>query len=451
MTIIADLHIHSKHSRGCSTALDIDNLERYARMKGMGLLGTGDFTHPKWIEELKAKLSDESGEGIYRTKTGFPFMLQTEISLIYSSKGKGRRVHNVVLAPSIETAEQITEELKKHGRVDYDGRPIFKIPCPDFVEMMRKVSADVEVIPAHIWTPHFSVMGDYNQFKNMDECFEDQTRHIHAVETGLSSDPPMNWRCSFLDKFNLVSFSDLHSFWPWRIGREATIFECELRYKDIIKAIRTGEGLTGTVEVDPAYGKYHYDGHRNCNVCMSPQESSAAGNRCPKCGSLVTIGVEHRVEELADRPEGYRPADAKKFYRLLPLSELLQHVFGKGIATKGIWDEYNKILRLGTEMEVLLERTPEELQGVTTTKMADAILRNREGKITVKPGFDGVYGQPLFSEEEREYEGEQRELGTGPMPKEREKTEKEGQKGPKTPKNKEKQLKDKAQKGLMDF
>ncbi|MBN1646301.1 DNA helicase UvrD [Candidatus Woesearchaeota archaeon] len=440
MTIIADLHIHSKHSRGCSNDLGIDNLEKYARMKGVGLLGTGDFTHPEWIKELKAKLSDD-GTGIFRTANGFPFMLQTEISLIYSSNGKGRRVHNVVLAPNLEVVEQITDELKKRGRVDYDGRPIFKIPCPEFVEMLRGISNKIEVIPAHIWTPHFSVMGEYNQFKNLDECFEDQVKHVHAVETGLSSDPPMNWRCSFLDKFNLVSFSDLHSYWPWRIGREATIFDCGLTYEAIIKAIRTGQGLAGTMEVDPAYGKYHYDGHRNCNVCLKPAESVKLGKKCPKCGRPLVIGVEHRVEQLADRPIGYVPPNAKKFYTLMPLSELLQHVFGKGIATKGIWEEYNKLMKLGSEIEVLLNKSEKELLNVTTEKMAKAILKNREGKIKVKPGFDGVYGVPLFSEEEREYPGEQKMLGTGPEPKE--KPAKDGKTG-KTKKNKE-------QKGLAEF
>ncbi len=440
MNIIADLHIHSKYSRGCSTALDIDNLEKYAKLKGLTVLGTGDFTHPKWITELKNKLTDD-GNGILKTKKGFPFILQTEISLIYTSKGKGRRIHNVVLAPNFEVVDQITEELKKRGRVDYDGRPIFKIPSPEFVELLRNISDKIEVIPAHIWTPHFSVMGEYNKFKNIDECFEDQTRHIHAVETGLSSDPPMNWRCSFLDKFNLVSSSDSHSFWPWRIGREATIFDTKLTYEAIIKAIRTGKGLTGTIEVDPAYGKYHYDGHRNCGVCMTPIESLKTGNRCPKCGSLLTIGVEHRVEELADRPEGYLPPNAKKFYRLMPLSELIQHIIGKGIATKKVWEEYYNLMKIGNELEILLNKSREELMKATTEKITNAIIKNREGKIKVRPGFDGVYGVPVFSEKEREYSGEQKRLGTGAIPKEKFQPDKK----------RNKKQKDKSQKGLLDF
>ncbi|MBW2966887.1 endonuclease Q family protein [Candidatus Woesearchaeota archaeon] len=414
MTTIADLHIHSKYSRGCSKDLDIDNLEKYARIKGVGLLGTGDFTHPEWMKEIKTKLTggDAAGDGtgVLRTSSGYPFIMQTEISLIYSQGGRGRRVHNVVLAPSVEVAEQITDALKKQGRVDYDGRPIFKIPCIDFVDMMQRISPDIEVIPAHIWTPWFSMFGSKSGFDTMKECFGDQLKHVHAIETGLSSDPPMNWRLSQLDKMQIVSFSDLHSYWPWRIGRESTILDADadkITYTAVLKAIRTGEGLTGTVEVDPAYGKYHEDGHRGCGVCMVPTETMRAGGICPKCNRPMTIGVHYRVEELADRPEGYVREGAKKFYKLIPLSELLATVYGRGIATKKIWEEYHKILKLGTEMDVLLNRSQEALQGVASENMVQAILRNREGRIQIKPGYDGVYGVPLFSEAERDYSGPQ--------------------------------------------
>jgi uncharacterized protein (TIGR00375 family) len=415
MGLVADLHIHSKYSRGCSTSLDIANLEKYARVKGVDLLGTGDFTHPSWIKEIKDNLSDD-GSGILRTKSGYPFVMQTEISLIYSQSGKGRRVHNVVLAPSVDVADQITDELKKRGRVDYDGRPIFKISCIEFVEMMQKISKDIEVIPAHIWTPWFSLFGSKSGFDSVQEAFGDQLKNVHAVETGLSSDPAMNWRLSQLDNMQIVSFSDLHSYWPWRIGRESTLFDFggkELSYSMLLNALRTGEGLAGTVEVDPAYGKYHEDGHRNCNVCMTPTESKKNRDICPKCGRLLTIGVHHRVEELADRPEGYERKDGKKFYTLIPLSELLSNVFGKGIATKGIWEEYYKILKLGSEMDVLLKKSFDELLGVTTEKMARVIIANREGKIKIRPGYDGVYGVPLFSESEREYSGPQIFFGEG--------------------------------------
>jgi PHP family Zn ribbon phosphoesterase len=270
MALIADLHIHGKFSQATSKALDISSLEKYARMKGVDLLGTGDFTHPKWIEEIKDSLSGD-GSGIFRTASGFPFMLTSEISLVYTQGGKGRRVHNVVLAPDLDSVSQITDYLLTKGRVDYDGRPIFKIPCPDFVEQLHSINPKIEVIPAHIWTPWFSMFGSKSGFDSVKDCFLDQTRRIHALETGLSSDPPMNWRLSQLDNYNLVSFSDLHSFWPWRLGRESTLFEVgKLNYSNLLSAIRTGDGLKGTIEVDPNYGKYHFDGHRKCGLSWTP-------------------------------------------------------------------------------------------------------------------------------------------------------------------------------------
>ena len=320
MKVIADLHLHSKYSRATSKQLDIANLEKWAKVKGLNLLGTGDFTHPEWIKELKANISDD-GTGILKSKGGMNFILQTEVSLIYSQGGKGRRVHNVLLAPSFDVVAQITEYFLKHGRIDYDGRPIFKIPCDEMTYELKKISDDVEVIPAHIWTPWFSLFGSMSGFNSVEDAFKDQTKNIHALETGLSSDPPMNWRLSQLDKYSLVSCSDSHSFWPWRIGREATIFELkELTYKGLIKALRTKEGLLGTIEVDPAYGKYHFDGHRNCKICLSPKESIKLKDICPVCGKQLTIGVDHRVNELADREEGFKPKGAKDFKRLIPLS-----------------------------------------------------------------------------------------------------------------------------------
>ncbi len=394
MKIIADLHIHGRHSRGCSKDLDIANLEKYARIKGVSLLGTGDFTHPGWIKEIRSNLKEE--EGILKTRSGFSFMLQTEISLVYSQDNKGRRVHNVVLAPSIEVAEQITDALKKRGRVDYDGRPIFHITCPEFVEMMMQISKDIEVIPAHIWTPWFSLFGSKSGFDSVKECFQDQTRNIHALETGLSSDPGMNWRLSQLDDYAMVSFSDLHSYWPWRIGREATIFETDLTYKKIINAIRTKEGIKMTIEVDPAYGKYHEDGHRACNICMTPEESKKHNNICPVCRKPLIIGVHHRIEELADRPQGFKPKGAIPFKRIIPLSEILAGVMKKGIATKSIWAEYHTILKLGSEMDILLATPYEELARSTDERIAKEIINNRKGNIKINPGYDGEYGYPIF-------------------------------------------------------
>lgn len=395
MTIIVDLHIHGKYSRATSKDLTLPNLEKYARIKGVTLLGTGDFTHPKWIEHLKESLVREEN-GIYYTNTNFPFMLTSEISLIYTQNGKGHRIHNIVLAPSLDVVKQITDYLLTKGRVDYDGRPIFKIPCPEFVESLHSISSDIEVIPAHAWTPWFGLLGSNSGFNSVEEAFQDQTKHIHALETGLSSDPAMNWRVSSLDKYALVSFSDLHSFWPHKIGREATMFDCSLNYNSIIKALHTKDGLTGTIEVNPAYGKYHIDGHRNCDIALKPAESIKLNNLCPKCGRGLTIGVEHRVEELADRPIGFKPTYAKPYHTLIPLSEILSAVMGKGIMTKSVVQEYYKIQKIGSEFDILMQTPYEELIKYTNAKIADAIIKNRTGKVEIKPGYDGVYGKPVF-------------------------------------------------------
>jgi uncharacterized protein (TIGR00375 family) len=398
MKIISDLHIHSRFSRATSKFLDIKNLEKYAKIKGINLLGTSDFTHPEWIKELKHELTEDE-TGILKTKNNFPFILQTEVSLIYTDREKGRRVHNVILAPNLEIVDQITEYFLSKGRIDYDGRPIFKIPCDELVESMRKISKDIEVIPAHIWTPWFSLFGSNSGFNSVKDCFKDQAKHIHALETGLSSDPAMNWRLSQLDKYALVSSSDLHSFWPWRIGREATIFDLKkLTYKNIIKALRTKKGLQGTIEVDPNYGKYHFDGHRNCNVCMNPKETIKVKNICPKCKKNLTIGVLHRVEELADRKEGFIPKDAKPFQTLMPLSEIISTLIGSPIASKKTWKIYDNLInKFKNELNIMLEVKKEELIKVIDKKIADAIIKNRKGNIIVQPGFDGEYGKPKFS------------------------------------------------------
>lgn len=435
MEYIADLHIHSRHSRATSTGLDLKNLEKYARIKGVNLLGTGDFTHPKWIEELKEGLSEtESGSGVYQTGTGFPFVFQTEISLIYTQAGKGRKVHNVVLSPDLEVAEQITEALKKRGRVDYDGRPIFGIPCPEFVEMMKSISKDIEVIPAHVWTPHFGALGASSGFNTIKECFLDQDKNIHAVETGLSSDPPMNWRISKLDRYSLVSFSDLHSFWPWRMGREATVFELKkLDYQNILRAIREKAGLKKTIEFWPHEGKYHFDGHRNCGVSLEPKEAIKLNNICPRCKRPLTIGVAHRVEELADRPEGFTPKDAVPFETLIPMSELLAKLFAKGVATKYVWQEYYKLLRaFDNEYNILLNVSLERLKAVTHPRVAEILMQNRKKQLSVRPGYDGVYGDvqvdPIegFESGTRRRKEPGQETGTVASKRQEEKSEKSG-------------------------
>ncbi len=405
MKIIADLHIHSRFSRATSIKLDLLNLEKWARVKGVNLLGTGDFTHPKWIAEIKNNLSEE--DGILKSKTGFNFLLQTEISNIYTQDNKGRRVHNIILAPSFEIVDQINEALGKKGRLDYDGRPIFGFSCVELVDMMNSISKDIEIIPAHAWTPWFSIFGSNSGFNSIEECFLDRAKYIHAFETGLSSDPAMNWRISKLDNYTIVSFSDLHSFWPWRLGREATIFDINLNYKNLINAIRTRNGLKETIEVDPSYGKYHYDGHRICNVCLSPDESLKLKDICPKCGRKLTIGVAHRIEELADRDINYKPKNAIPFKTIIPLSELLSVYYNQDINTKLIWNVYNKIIEKYSEFDVLLDLDYEKLKEIMDTKLINVILQNREGKIKVKPGYDGVYGEPQL---EVSYDKKQKSL-----------------------------------------
>ncbi len=405
MKIFADLHIHSRFARATSGQINIPNLEKYARIKGVTLLGTGDFTHPKWLQELKQELS-EDGSGILKTKSEFPFVLQGEISLMYTDMKKGRKVHFVTLAPSFEILGQITDYLKKKGRIDYDGRPIFGIKSEEFIESLKKISDDIEIIPAHAWTPWFGILGSKSGFDSFEEAFKDQAKHVFSLETGLSSDPEMNWRVSKLDKTTILSFSDAHSLWPWRLGREATIFDLkELTYKNLIKAIREKEGYAGTIEVDPGYGKYHFDGHRTCNISFSPEDSKKYNNICPVCGRPLTIGVLARVEELADRPLGFKPKDAVPYYTLLPLSELAAAFLKTTPSGKKVAEIHEKLIaEFGTEFNVLISAKEEELKKVVPEKLAELIIKNRNKELTVKPGYDGVYGEVLIDGPEQKTE-----------------------------------------------
>jgi uncharacterized protein (TIGR00375 family) len=402
MKVISDFHIHSRFSRATSKQLNVPNLVKYAKIKGLNLLGTGDLTHAAWLDELKAQLS-EDGSGLLKDASGFPFILTGEISSIYKDGGKVRRIHNILLAPSIDVAEQLNSTLESRGvNLKSDGRPICGINCPELVEIAKGVDKRVEIIPAHIWTPWFSLFGSMSGFDTVEECFKDQTKHIFALETGLSSDPAMNWRISMLDKYALVSNSDSHSFWPWRIGREANVFEMdELAYDEFIKILKEKDPkrLLYTIEVDPSYGKYHYDGHRACDVCMEPKESEKNRKICPKCGRQLTIGVLHRVEELADRPEGSRPDNTIPFKSLIPLSEIISHVLGiNQLYSKKVWEQHNRLMdAFGSEFKVLLDATRETLSKTVDEKLASAIVNVREGRIRINPGYDGVYGYPVFS------------------------------------------------------
>ncbi|MEK6863046.1 MAG: endonuclease Q family protein [Nanoarchaeota archaeon] len=401
--IIADLQIHSSYSRATSKNITFQNLEKFAKMKGLDLLGTGDFQHPKQFESINKELKEDEN-GILWSKTGFPFLWQTEISLIYTDrdKGKGQRIHNLIFSPNKDVAKQIINALSKKGRLDYDGRPIFGFNSVELVDMMRGINEDIEIIPAHIWTPHFSLMGEYNQLTKVEDCFKDNTKYIHALETGMSSDPADNWRLSNLDKFQLVSFSDAHSMWPWRLGREATIFDFkELSYKNFLKAIRTGDGLKSTIETPTLYGKYHFSGHRNCGVVVSPKDSLKLNQTCPKCGNKFVIGVGDRIELLADREGGYKRENFKPFVSLVPLQELIAVVHNRPLASKNTWLIYNKLIeKFNSEFNIMLNASEKDLLEIVDKKLVDIILLNREGKLKIKPGYDGVYGQIILTEKE---------------------------------------------------
>ncbi len=395
MRIIADFHIHSRYSRASSGRMVLEEIERSAQKKGLNLVGTGDFTHPAWFSELKRLRRD----GDFYTLTGRCLFVPTaEVSLVYEKEGRPRKIHIVLIAPDLEAAEQVSSELSGYGDLSSDGRPTLSLTSPELVDICLSVSPDILVIPAHAWTPWFSVFGSRSGFDSLRECFEDRTGKIHAIETGLSSDPEMNWRVSELDRVALVSNSDSHSPNLWRLGREANVFELrEPSYRELVKVIKTRDPrrFLFTVEVDPAYGKYHLDGHRKCGVRMEPEEAEKFGNRCPVCGKQLTLGVLHRVEELADRPPGFVPEGAIPFRRMLPLYELVSVALGINRLYSGRVERVQNELigRFGSEFSVLLDADPREVERAAGPEVAEFIVLNREGRIPVSPGFDGVYGE----------------------------------------------------------
>ena len=411
MRVIADLHIHSRFSRATSQKMNIDEITRFARIKGLNLVGTGDFTHPKWLKELSEELAEISGTNLYGTArhpdSPVSYMITAEVSTIFTFEGSVKKIHHVVLTPSLETAIQINERLTRYGDLGVDGRPMLDMTAPHLVEEVMQVSDENVVIPSHAWTPWFTIFGAFSGFDRVEDCYQDMTRHIPALETGLSSDPPMNWRLSALDKFALVSNSDSHSSWPWRIGREANVFELErLTYQEVVDAIRKKDTrrFKFTIETSPAYGKYHWTGHRNCNISLSPQEAIKFGNRCPVCRRKLTKGVEQRVEELADRPIDFKPEEAIGYVHLLPLSEIIATFLRVNYpGNQKVWDIYNMLVaRFGDEYTVLIDASGEEMSQIVDPGIAETIVRVREGKVKVTPGYDGVYGQlTIFEEEEK--------------------------------------------------
>lgn len=401
---IADLHIHSKYSRATSKTCVPEELDLWARRKGIGLIGTGDFTHPRGGSFLHRRSSRHRRGSTFcargcvcragRTKRlSHDSVLSGEISSIYKKNGKTRKVHNVILLPSLEAADALARRLEAVGNIHSDGRPILGLDSRDLLEITLDVCPEAIFIPAHIWTPHFSVFGAFSGFDTLAECFEDLTPHIHALETGLSSDPPMNWRLSALDGYTLVSNSDAHS--PAKLGREANLINAELSYAGLKRAIEGGAdaGFGGTIEFFPEEGKYHLDGHRNVNLCLKPAETEQYNGRCPICGKKITIGVEHRVEQLADRPEGYRPAHAPHFESLVPLPEVLAASCGLSVTSKKTEALYLALLgRIGPEFYILREAPIEDVQRAAGPYVAEGIRRLRAGEVERIPGYDGEYG-----------------------------------------------------------
>jgi uncharacterized protein (TIGR00375 family) len=397
--IIADLHIHTKYSRATSREMNLDAIALWARRKGIDLVATGDFTHPAHFSSIEGKL-EPLGNGLFVHKgkgadeKAIRFMLTAEVSNIFSQDGRTRKIHNIIFAPSLEAARRINLQLARLGNVSSDGRPIFGFSAKDLLKIVMDSSPDSMLIPAHAWTPWFSIFGSKSGFDSIEECFGDYSSHIHAIETGLSSNPKMNWRLSALDGITLISNSDAHS--PAKLGREANVFACGMDYYEITKVIREKdrEKFLFTIEFYPEEGKYHYDGHRNCGVLLSPEETKKADERCPVCGEPVTVGVMSRVEELSDRPAGYAPEGAIPARHLVQLEEILSEVFKKGVNTAAVKREYMRLTNAaGSEFALLLDMPEEEIRKIAHPKVAEAVTRVRNGELSITPGFDGEFGK----------------------------------------------------------
>ncbi|MBN1923678.1 MAG: DNA helicase UvrD [Nanoarchaeota archaeon] len=405
--IFADLHIHSKYSRATSKDMDIKSLSKFGVMKGLDIIGTGDITHPEWIKEVKSE-TEYLGNGLYKSKYNqMRFMLSSEIATIYSQDNEVKRVHHVLVFPDFEIVEQFNEVLRKNlfdknkkCNLESDGRPIIGMTSVELAEALFEVSDKALLIPAHIWTPWFSLFGSMSGFNKIEDCYEKYAKKIYALETGLSSDPLMNWRIDNIRDYALVSNSDCHGPFVDRIGRESNAFNGsieEFSFNKMREALKN-KNLAFTVEVDPSYGKYHFDGHRKCNVCYTPKNSIEHNNKCPVCGKTLTIGVLHRVEELADHEEGYKPAKAVPFEYHIPLIEIISKLLGKGIKTKKVIEVYDALIKkFGNEYNIMFN-APIADSEAAFQGLGFVIKSLRDKSLKVEPGYDGVYGKPLINE-----------------------------------------------------
>lgn len=437
MQLVADLHLHSRYSRAVSKRMTVGEIAAWAIKKGIGLVGTADWTHPLWLGELRRELRPVA-EGLFALKGESEplFLLATEISSIYSQGGRGRRIHNLVLVPSFEVAEKVNQELKKRGaNLLSDGRPIIGLSARDLVDLVLTVDRSCLIIPCHVWTPWFSLYGSKSGFDSVRECFGEMSDYIYGIETGLSSDPAMNWRIEELEERSILSFSDAHS--PAKLGREATVFKIKnsklkiqnrnsklkIDYRDIAGAIRQGPEakweIGYTVEFYPEEGKYHWTGHRKCNIKQSPEETKKTGATCPVCGRRLTVGVMHRVEELATDDEVVRKKrgktglswmtteDRPPYVMMVPLLEILAEVLGRGVGTKTVQEQYERLVNsLRSEFAVLLKTPVGEIAKLVGERTAEAIGKVREGDIFVDPGFDGEFGKvKIWGEGEKKTSG----------------------------------------------
>ncbi len=430
MAYIADLHIHSRFSRACSQQLNVPNLAMWAKLKGIDVMGTGDCLHPLWFAELKSQLK-EDGTGFltYEKDPAVKFVLTVEVASIYSHKGAVRRIHNVIILPNFDAAARLQQTLlSKRANLSSDGRPIVGISSKELLRMCLEIDKNVLFIPAHAWTPWFGVFGSQSGYDSLHDCFEDLTEYIYAIETGLSSDPAMNWRIKELDNRSVISCSDAHSL-P-NLGREATVFNGSLEagYLGMFEAVKE-QKIAGTIEFYPEEGKYHYTGHRNCNVKYAPEDTKAKGTKCPVCGRELTVGVMERVEEIAGRShedlkvknsEGFIKSEAfpqKAGYKMLiPLLQIIAEAFGTAPTTQKVLNEYRKLTAaLGSEIKILTKVEPGEIAKISGPKVAEGVDKARRGDLVIDPGYDGVYGVVKIWDHEqkavKEQEAEVPQLG----------------------------------------